>query len=147
MKVRIITVGKPSSEALRTVQADYERRLGRWVTIEWILLPHQKTAVAENTSIMNRIADRDFVVLLDERGKQVGSTVLAEHLDQWLLSGRLLVFVIGGAFGVTNALRGRADYVWSFSLQTFPHQLMRLLLLEQLYRSFAIRDGGKYHHE
>lgn len=86
------------------------------------------------------------MVLLDERGVQRSTPRMADKLEKWLQFGRPLVFVIGGAYGVHDAVRQRADFVWSFSELVFPHQLMRILLVEQLYRMFNYRGGGKYHH-
>lgn len=125
----------------------YEKRLSRWTSIEWVLLPHKATADLETNQILQKIPDRDFVILLDERGTLHTTEQMSPLLDGWIASSRPLTFVIGGAFGVTEALRKRADFIWSLSPLVFPHQLVRILLLEQMYRLFDVRAGGKYHHK
>lgn len=145
MQIRCITVGKASEPAVQTLQDEYAKRLGRWARLQWQLVPHQDAA-QESARIMRLIKPQDFVILLDERGQQATTETMAQQLDTWLGSARPLVFVIGGAFGVDDDVRSRADYVWALSQLVFPHQLVRVLLSEQLYRMFSVRDGGKYHH-
>jgi 23S rRNA (pseudouridine1915-N3)-methyltransferase len=99
----------------------------------------------ESERLLKRLKQDDFVILLDERGNNLSSPELAA-----LLQGRgdhQVVIIIGGAFGVTPELRERADVVWSLSRLVFPHQLVRLILAEQLYRAQEITRGGQYHHE
>lgn len=115
--------------------------------MEWVLLPHKTTADLESSQILQRISDRDYVILLDERGVLHTTEQMTILLDGWIGSSRPLTFVIGGAFGVTDTMRKRADFVWSLSPLVFPHQLVRVLLCEQLYRLFNVRAGGKYHHK
>lgn len=92
------------------------------------------------------IPENSYVILLDLQGEQMTSPQLAERIDNLALQGvSHLTFVIGGAFGYTDALRQRADYRWSFSTLTFTHQMIRLLLTEQIYRAFKISRGEKYH--
>lgn len=100
----------------------------------------------ESKRILSRLNSRDFVIVLDERGKLIDSPALAQSIDQAFADSRPLVFVIGGAYGVTDEVRERADLVWSLSPLVFPHQLVRLILVEQLYRAQEISRGGKYHH-
>lgn len=146
MKIRVITVGKTPSAAITALQQEFEKRLSRWTDIEWQLVPHGKSIEAESKAVLKNIKQADFVVLLDERGQQLSTEAMTEQLDRWLASSRQVVFVIGGAYGVSKEVAQRADFVWSFSRLVFPHQLMRVLLTEQLYRMFSVRDGGKYHH-
>lgn len=146
MKIRIVTVGKASEPAIAPLVAEYEKRLSRWAEIQWQYIPHGRDADHESDQILRGLRDNELVILLDERGVMIANEELVEKLETWLSSGKQLVFVIGGAFGVSPALRDRANYVWSFSKQVFPHQLMRVLLAEQLYRTFSLRAGGKYHH-
>ena len=95
---------------------------------------------------MGIIPENSYVILLDVIGKQISSPELAEKFDSLALSGvSHITFVIGGAFGYTDALRKRADFSLSFSKMTFTHQMIRLLLVEQIYRSFKISRGEKYH--
>lgn len=147
MKLRCISVGKPADAAVQSLQSMYEKRLSRWTSMEWVLLPHKTTADLESSQILQRISDRDYVILLDERGVLHTTEQMTILLDGWIGSSRPLTFVIGGAFGVTDTMRKRADFVWSLSPLVFPHQLVRVLLCEQLYRLFNVRAGGKYHHK
>ncbi|MNT29358.1 Ribosomal RNA large subunit methyltransferase H [compost metagenome] len=101
----------------------------------------------ESERILSRLRDDDFVVLLDEKGKIITSPVLASLLESPLQGSRTIVLVIGGAYGVDESIHARADFIWSLSLLVFPHQLVRLLLAEQLYRAQEISVGNPYHHE
>lgn len=147
MRIRIISVGKASDNPVQALQAEYEKRLRRWATLEWQLIPHGESVESESRAILQRIKPNDFVVLLDERGQQFTSEAMAQRLEDWMNRGKPLVFVIGGAFGVDQTVQQRADLVWSFSDLVFPHQLMRVLLAEQVYRMFGVLDGSKYHHK
>lgn len=144
--MQIISVGKPSDKAIAMLSGEYEKRLQRWTDIEWRILPNGRFVQDESEAILRTFKTDDFVVLLDERGQQCTTEAMTNKLDSWLSNGRRLVFVIGGAYGVDDAVQRRADFVWSFSDLVFPHQLMRVMLLEQLYRMFSVRSGGKYHH-
>lgn len=101
----------------------------------------------ESERILSRLDAYDFVVLLDERGKTLSSPTLAETLEAKLDQSQKVLLIIGGAFGVTDELRTKAQLVWSLSPLVFPHQLVRLILTEQLYRAQQITHGGSYHHE
>ncbi len=152
MKIRIIAVGKPLDKSLAAVQDDFEKRLLPQVQIEWQLVPHASSTApdecrnAESNKIMTHLKDNDIVILLDERGKMPDNPTFAILWQDWLGRQGQLVFIIGGAFGVNADLRSRAQYVWSLSPLVFPHQLIRVLLVEQLYRTTAIIDNHPYHH-
>lgn len=110
--------------------------------------PAQKQQVLEKETqrLLNIIPENSYVILLDVIGKQLSSPDLAAKLDELALSGKShITFVIGGAFGYTDDLRRRADFALSFSKMTFTHQMIRLLLVEQIYRAFKISRGEKYH--
>ncbi len=118
--------------------------------MEVVILPNSSKERAgaiqdESEAILRRLKPDDVVILLDERGKNMSSPELSElilaHTD------RHIVFIIGGAYGVNEEVRRRADVLWSLSRLVFPHQLVRLILSEQLYRAQEIARGGKYHHE
>jgi 23S rRNA (pseudouridine1915-N3)-methyltransferase len=100
----------------------------------------------ESERIRARLGD-DYVVLLDERGKNMTSPELSALLASPLESGRRITVIIGGAYGVDETIHARAETIWSLSKLVFPHQLVRLILAEQLYRAQSIRDGSAYHHE
>ena len=151
MSYRVIAVGQKHDPALANAIASYEKRLGRYGGVQWQLLaysPLQGDAArrAESSSMREKVPDDDILVLLDERGTQLASPAFAGKLDAWRASGRRITFVIGGAYGVDDALRQRADYIWSLSPLVFPHQIVRLLLVEQLYRAHMILENHPYHH-
>jgi 23S rRNA (pseudouridine1915-N3)-methyltransferase len=101
----------------------------------------------ESERILSRLSAYDFIVLLDERGKEFDSPTIAKVLEEQLDQSHKVLIIIGGAFGVTDELRQKVDLVWSLSPLVFPHQLVRLILIEQLYRGQQITLGGSYHHE
>ena len=120
--------------------------------LSWDILPHssfseEKAREEETQRILAKIKPSDFVILLDERGKNISSPELAKMLSNGFVNSQNFVIVIGGAFGVSEELRQRANFVWSLSKLVFPHQIVRLILVEQIYRAQEISSGGKYHHE
>jgi 23S rRNA (pseudouridine1915-N3)-methyltransferase len=151
LKQLLVSVGKKHDPALVTAIDDYTSRLQKLADTEWLLLAPSGAEEpvarrAESAQVLAKITSNDFVVLLDERGKQMSSEALAANHDTWQQSGKRLVFVIGGAYGVDDALAHRADFTWSLSKHVFPHQIVRLLLVEQLYRAQMINRNHPYHH-
>jgi 23S rRNA (pseudouridine1915-N3)-methyltransferase len=149
--IQIIAVGKKHEEWVANGIARYEKRLQRPFNVEWVLLPHsaREGLVArqeESERILSRVRDSEFVVLLDERGKLLDSPAFASLIREPLESSRPVTLVIGGAYGVDQTVHHRADAVWSLSPLVFPHQLVRLIAAEQLYRAQDISRGGPYHH-
>jgi 23S rRNA (pseudouridine1915-N3)-methyltransferase len=106
-----------------------------------------KAVAAEGDLILARVDKSELLVLLDERGRQLGSRDLADRLAQWQGDGRDLCFLIGGPDGVSDACRQRADFTWSLSKLTLPHGLARVLLAEQLYRAHSLQTGHPYHRD
>lgn len=150
--IRVIAVGKRHESWVDEGIKRYEKRLRRPFDVEWVLLPHSvhegdRAREEESGRILSRIKDGDVLVLLDERGENVNSPALSRLLEDELLRSRQVVVVIGGAYGVDERVHTRARLIWSLSKLVFPHQLVRLLLIEQLYRSQEIVKGGAYHHE
>lgn len=146
MKTLIISPGKQHAPEYRAAIAEYEKRLQHAMPIEWHF-PSVGTKESEGEAILRRIQPTDVVVLLDEQGKEIDSPQLADLIDTNLSTGtKQLVFIIGGAFGVSDAVRIRAQHTIRLSRMVFPHMLVRLILAEQLYRAWSIRSGGKYHH-
>lgn len=152
MPIHILAVGKKHESWVSEGIERYQKRLKAPFIPEWIHVAHSSlnglsAREEESGRILSKLTAYDFIILLDERGKALDSpalaTVLQEHLDR---SQKVLI-IIGGAFGVTDELRDRAHLVWSLSSLVFPHQLVRLILTEQLYRSQQINTGGSYHHE
>lgn len=151
MSVKVLAVGKKHEKWVLDGIDRYEKRLRKPFSVSWQLLPHSaRENDAARTEESERILaklDRDaFVVLLDERGQNVDSPELARTLQGAFNSGGNVSIVIGGAYGVSDAVRTRADFVWSLSKLVFPHQLVRLILAEQLYRAQEIAGGRPYHH-
>lgn len=150
--ITIVSVGKKHDSWVKDGIERYQKRLKAPYNAEWVLLPHsvnEGSAAAEEESgrILSRLGQNDFVVLLDEIGKQMNSPALSQLCEARFVGAENLVFVIGGAYGVDTTLQHRANYVWSLSDLVFPHQLVRLVLIEQLYRAQEIARGGGYHHE
>lgn len=150
MSVRILAVGKKHEKWVTDGIARYEQRLRKPFDLSWQLLPHSSregdaARTEESDRILGKLGD-DFMVLLDERGRNVDSPELSRVLKGALESARTVTLVIGGAYGVDDRVRGRADFVWSLSKLVFPHQLVRLVVAEQLYRAQEIAAGRPYHH-
>ncbi len=146
MKLLLISPGKAHAPEYRDAIAEYEKRLSSALPIEWAF-PTVGTKESEGEAILKLLKHEDTVILLDERGKDIDSLGLASLLDDALnASVKRLVFVIGGAFGVSEEVAARANKTLKLSSLVFPHMLVRLILAEQLYRAWSIRTGGKYHH-
>ena len=158
MKIRIVAVGKLKEKYLREGVAEYEKRLAPFASVE--LLETREEYMAENPSeaqrqqtlakegerLLRLVPEKSFLIVLDVRGELLSSEALAEKIAALALQGKSdLTFLIGGAFGISAAVRKRADLRLSFSPMTFTHQMVRLLLYEQVYRAFKINRGEKYH--
>lgn len=146
MKILIISPGKAHAPEYRDAIAEYEKRLSATLPIAWDF-PKVGDIETESATVLKRIEPTDYVILLDERGRDCSSEQLAETLDRLEQDGtKRLVFIIGGAYGVSDEVRARANTTIRLSAMVFPHMLVRLILAEQLYRAQSIRTGGKYHH-
>lgn len=158
MKISIVCVGKIKEKYLTEGIAEFTKRLTPYCKLETIAIGEEKmpdnpspaekeqVLAKETERLLNAIPQNAHVVLLDLQGREVTSPQLADLFDEWALAGKShIAFVIGGAFGYTDALRKRADMRWSFSKLTFTHQMIRLLLVEQIYRAFKISRNEKYH--
>ena len=158
MKLSLICVGKIKEKYLTMGIDEYKKRLGRYCSLEIIELPDEKTpdnatfAVGEaikkteGARILKAIKDDSYCIALDIRGNMLSSEELAKHMEKLFVSGKSHIsFVIGGSLGLSEEVLKRADYRLSFSKMTFPHQLMRLIFLEQVYRAFRIINNEPYH--
>ena len=150
--ITIIAVGKRHEPWLVDGIARYEQRMIHAWQLQWKLLPaSQRSSDAarheESQQILRALSPQAYVVLLDERGTMLDSPALSRSLHQPMAQGKSLVLIIGGAYGVTEAVMERANLVWSLSRLVFPHQLVRLILAEQLYRAQQIAAGHPYHHQ
>ena len=158
MKVKIIAVGKLKEKYLKDGIAEYGKRMSRFAKFEIVELPDEKTpdnaSEAQNHQIMEKegdrilakISERDYVIVLAIEGKQFPSEEFSRIIADTTLRGYSdIVFVIGGSLGLADKVKKRANLKMSFGLLTLPHQLMRLVLSEQIYRAFMIQQGSPYH--
>lgn len=151
MSIRILAVGKKHQAWVAEGIARYQTRLQRPFVVEWVLLPHSAQSGLEarrdeSERLMARLDTHDYIVLLDESGQAFDSPAVSKKLLGALETGQLLTIIIGGAYGVDTNIRSRANFIWSLSPLVFPHQLVRLILIEQLYRAQEIAAGNPYHH-
>ena len=149
--IKVIAIGKKHESWVAEGIERYQKRLKPPFDIEWVLLPHSTlngTQALENESqaIMAKLSQSDYVILLDERGGMYDSPALAQKLNNLFSNSQNVVLVIGGAYGVDGTLMERANLKWSLSPLVFPHQLVRLIMAEQIYRAQEISSGGPYHH-
>lgn len=142
--IRIIAVGKKHESWIVDGLERYQKRLRAPFDAEWVLLPYSDLET-ESQAILARIKADEYVILLDERGQNVGSVELSDKLST-IFTTKSVTIVIGGAYGVNRAVQSRADFIWSLSKLVFPHMLVRLLLIEQLYRAQEIHHNRPYHH-
>ena len=151
MRQILLSVGKRHDPALQASIEDFTIRLDREIETTWHLIKpsgaDELTARrVESAAVLDFVKSDDFVVLLDERGRELSSEALSAQYDDWLARPGRIIFVIGGAYGVDEAMHARADYVLALSKLVFPHQLVRLVLAEQLYRARMISKNHPYHH-
>lgn len=157
MKLEFWAIGKNNEPYVKTGVEEFTGRTNKYFKTEWTIIPVPKNAAAlseknlkrkEGEIILASLGKDDYLIALDERGKQLTSKKLADFIQARANeSTKKLVFLIGGAFGLDDAVLKRANYKWSLSELTFPHQLVRLILAEQVYRACSIIRNEKYHHE
>lgn len=146
MSILIISPGKKHEPHLAELIAEYEKRLSGAYAVEWRFVS-PGTPEQEGAAILKAVGKGDHVVLLDERGKAVSSEGFAAELQKAVGQGaKRIVFIIGGAYGVDEPVRAAARLTLSLSAMVLPHRLVRLMLVEQIYRATDIIRGGKYHH-
>ena len=158
INITLITVGKIKEKYFTDAIAEYSKRLGRYCKLNIIELKdeptpdnpseneRQQVLKKEGARILEKIPKSCYVVPLCIEGKQKTSEELSDFIQKTATDGyNEIVFIIGGSMGICDEVKNKADFKLSFSKMTFPHQLMRVVLLEQIYRAFNIADGGKYH--
>ncbi|MCK4270232.1 MAG: 23S rRNA (pseudouridine(1915)-N(3))-methyltransferase RlmH [Methanogenium sp.] len=156
--MRVVSVGKLKEKYLADGVAEYKKRLSGYVKLDMVEVPDEALPANPSSSDIVRILDKEgkkvlkfireheHVILLDLSGKMLSSEELADELNTLVISGKSrITFVIGGSLGVSEELRRRASFCWSMSTLTFPHQFVRLLVLEQVYRACRITRGERYH--
>ena len=158
LNIKIIATGDFKENYLREACAEYKKRLGAWCKLEEFILKEEKLSdnpsqteitralEAEEKRIFEKISPKTYVVAMCVEGKQLSSEELAQKLGDIASSGKSeIAFIIGSSYGLSNGVKARADYKLSISKLTFPHQLLRVILYETVYRSLSILNGTKYH--
>ena len=156
MKIVLASVGKPHEALVKAGVEEFTQRIQKYYGVEWKIIAPPKNAASLNEAapkkaeaelVLQQLQPDDFLILLDERGKNISSPELANLLQQRANeSTKRIVFLIGGAFGVDSTIQQRAQFTWSLSKLVFPHMLVRLILAEQVYRACSINRNEKYHH-
>jgi len=154
LKLSLLSVGKAHDTYIKEGVDQFTKRIGNYYPIDWQIISPSKLTdpaqikKAEAANIIKALAVTDVLVLLDETGKMLSSPGLANLIQQKAnQSAQRIVFLIGGAYGVDESIKKRANFTWSLSDLVFPHMLVRLILSEQLYRACSILANEKYHHE
>jgi len=153
MKILLVAVGKPKEKAIETLVNKYLERSRQFASIDKVTVkdysgknPVEKIKTRETENIFKVLKPRDYVILLDRKGQEFDSVEFASFLEKQFLTRSHLVFIVGGALGISNAVKKRANTVISISKMTFTHQMSVLILLEQLFRAFKIIKNQKYHY-
>ena len=149
--IKIITVGQIKEKYLQDAIKEYKKRLSKYTNIEVIevkdegLVEEVKAIKLETEKIKKHINDRDYIVTLEIEGKQMTSVEFANKIDNILIENSNVDFIIGGSYGLSDDIKNMSRLHLSFSKMTFPHQLFRVLLLEQIYRAYKINNNESYH--
>ena len=147
--MKIICVGKVKEKFFVDAINEYSKRISKYTKLEIIEIPDESNeSIAmkkEGEKILSKIKDNDYVVTLEIEGNILTSLEFAKKIDNNFNSNKNLTFVIGGSYGLDESVKSRSDYKLSFSKFTFPHQLFRVILLEQIYRAYKINNNENYH--
>ena len=156
MQIKLLAIGKTDNQQLQTLIDDYQKRLSFYIKFEFEIIPDLKNVKnlseeqqkqKEGELIISKLSNTDLLILLDENGKQYDSVDFSEQLQKYMNSGiKQLVFVIGGPYGFSPEVYNKANGKISLSKMTFSHQMIRLFMIEQLYRAFTILRNEPYHH-
>ncbi|ERK60248.1 rRNA large subunit m3Psi methyltransferase RlmH [Gemella bergeri ATCC 700627] len=157
MKVTLLCVGKVKEKFYREAIKEYEKRLSAYVKLTTVEIPDEKVKVEnsseiavamekEGNNILSKIKDTQYVITLEILGESISSEKFSEKINNLMIIGKSdVVLVIGGSYGLSDSVKKRSNYALSFSKMTFPHQMMRVILLEQVYRAYRIITGASYH--
>ena len=148
--IRLLTVGKIKEQYLIDAINEYKKRISKYTKIEIIEVPDEnfdieKTLNKEKQSLEKYILEKDYVITLEIEGKEISSIDFSNKLNEIRSINSNITFIIGGSYGLSDEIKNRSNYKLSFSKMTFPHQLFRVLLLEQIYRAFKIINNESYH--
>jgi 23S rRNA (pseudouridine1915-N3)-methyltransferase len=156
MKIEVISIGKPNDKIYAAAIDEFSKRINRYHAFELIALNSkakptasmEQQLQAEMQQVENLLQSTDLLIVLDDKGKSLSTLKLATEFERMLASSKKrIILLIGGAYGIHPVLKQKAELCLSLSALTFPHQLVRLILAEQLYRVFSVHKGEKYHHE
>lgn len=142
--IKVICVGKIKEDYLKEAISDYTKRINKYHKLE-IIQVNDSNMNDESLLIMKHISDKDYVITLEIDGNSISSVELSEMIDKLFITNSNITFVIGGSYGLSEVVKKRSNYALSFSKLTFPHQLFRVILLEQIYRTFKIINNESYH--
>ena len=149
--IKIIVVGSLKEKYLKEAQEEYTKRLSKYTKIEVIELKDEglsdknKTLSIEEERILKKINPRDYIITLEIEGKELTSLEFAKRIEKIQIENSNITFIIGGSYGLSENIKKLSNYKLSFSKMTFPHQLFRIVLLEQIYRAYKINNNEKYH--
>lgn len=149
--IKIITVGSIKEKYLKAAIDEYKKRLSKYTNIEIIevkdegLVEPKKAILLEEEKILKHINDKDYIVTLEIEGQELTSLEFAEKLAKIQIESSNIVFIIGGSYGLSDNIKNKSKWHLSFSKLTFPHQLFRVILLEQIYRAYKINNHESYH--
>lgn len=142
--IRIIAGGKKTTETYQELISEYEKRLRKPFNLEWQFMPEEKL----DTYLTKwPFKDNDFIICCDERGQNISSPEFSQKLENTFNASQNVIILIGGAYGFSEEVRQKSNFVWSFSRLVFPHLISRLLVTEQIYRAQSISTGSHYHHQ
>ena len=149
--IKIITVGTIKEKYLRDAIEEYKKRISKYTKIDIIevgdegFVDPKKALVLEEEKIMKHINEKDYLITLEIEGKEISSVEFANSLEKIQLETSNILFIIGGSYGLSDNIKNKSKWHLSFSKMTFPHQLFRVLLLEQIYRAYKINNNESYH--
>jgi 23S rRNA (pseudouridine1915-N3)-methyltransferase len=156
MKIELLSIGKENEKMYHAAIEEFAKRINRYqkFTIKNIASkaiptsPIAQQLTTEGLQIENHMAEGDILIILDDKGKTLTTTAFAQQLDKWQqLAGKRILFIIGGAYGISPHIKAKAQFSFSLSALTFPHQLVRLIFTEQLYRAYTVLNNENYHHD
>lgn len=149
--IKLIVVGQIKENYLKDAIEEYKKRISKYTNIEIIevkdegLVEAEKAIKLEGEKINKYLNDKDYIITMEIEGKELTSIEFAKKIDSILIENSNITFIIGGSYGIANEIKNKARMHLSFSKMTFPHQLFRLLLLEQIYRAYKINNNESYH--
>ena len=148
--IKIITVGKVKEKYLIDAINEYLKRLSKYTKINLIEVPDEnfditKTLETEKKSILKYVSEKDYIITMEIEGKELSSIEFARKIDEIQINNSNICFIIGGSYGISDEIKKMSNFKLSFSKMTFPHQLFRLILLEQIYRAYKINNNESYH--